>query len=215
MPFELLSSVGIPALSAITSILFYMSHRNKQQARWQRQQQFHDLQERAEREQRKREQALGLNPGYITLAPGTDREEVLTFSNVVTPVDGQDGGLTMKKMNEFYTSIMSHQGFSPTPMRMDFVQTPYEHGDGRKLKAFYDKGQKTLVFAYEFHNGGHGRAVDTLGQVGPEDIIRVSFPGKNPPGGISGWLLSVGFTHEETIRVQSCEEWTEPTFDIV
>lgn len=215
MPFDLLSSVGIPALSVITTIFFYMSHRNKQQERWQRQQQFRDLQERAEREQRKREQAMGLNPGYITIAPGTDREEFLTFSNLVTPAYGQDGGLTIKKMNEFYASIMSHQGFSPTPMRMDFVQTPYEHEDGRNLKAFYDKGQKTLVFAYAFPNGGHGRAVDTLGQVGPNDILRISFPEKDAPRVADGWILWGGFAHEETIRVQSCEAWTEPTFDIV
>lgn len=214
MPFDL-PSLGLPALSVISSLIFYMSHRNKQQSRWQRQQQFRDLQERAEHEQRKREQALGLNTGYITIAPGTDREEVLTFSNVVTPVDGGDGVLTMKKMNEFYASIMSHQGFSPTPMRSDFIETAYKHEDGRKLKALYDKDQRTLVFAYEFPNGGHGRAVDTLGQVGPNDILRISFPEKDAPRVADGWILLGGFAHEEMIRVQSCEAWTEPTFDIV
>ena len=215
MPLDLLSSVGMPTLSAITIIIFYMSHRNKQQARWQRQQQARALHEQAEHEQRKREQAMGLNPGYITLAPGTNREEVLTFSNVVTPVCGEDGVLTMKKMNEFYASIMSHHGFSPAPMRSDFIQMAYKHEDGRKLKAFYDKDQRTLVFAYEFPNGGHGRAVDTLGQVGPEDVLNVSFPEGNDPRVAKGWILWGGFAHEEIIHVQSCEAWTEPTFDIV
>lgn len=235
MSFDLLSSVGIPALSVITSILFYMSHRNKQQARWQRQQQFRALQERADNEQRKREQAMGLNPGFITLAPGTDREEVI-YSNVMPLPDAQKGAshfLTFEEMQKLYQQAESNAFRYPTitvkdsfkpglSFRSERVDLPFENEEKRKLKAFYDKEQRTLVFAYGFGNGGHGLQASAITNVEPDEVIYVTFVDENSyvkpqqSGGLFAFIVSGNTSyHEETIHVRSCEAWTAPAFDIL
>ena len=231
MPFDLLSSVGIPALSVITTIFFYMSHRNKQQARWQRQQQARAIHEQAEREHRKREQAMGL----VTLAPGTDKEEVI-YANVrplAAPQKGASHFLTYEEVQKLYQQAESNAFRYPTitvkdsfkpalSFRSERVNLPFENEEERKLKAFYDKEQRTLVFAYGFGNGGHGLPASTISNVEPDEVIYVTFVDENSyvkpqqSGGLFGFLVS-GITsyHEETVHVRSCEAWTEPTFDIV